>query len=120
MIPNPEGAPDFIWIEDLVGVECRLDRFHRFQLRIAVLDIEKFSLGEADSVFAGDDASEFDHSSHHLLNGLGSAIAFIGLIVVIHDMDMKISVGGMAVGWSGKTEILLQLKSELKEFVGTG
>lgn len=110
-----DRVKEFAGVEDAVGIEGFLDALHGLNFGGLVLEGEVGRFGEADTMFAGDGATEFNDLVHEGIEGHGGAFGFGGVGVVVEDMGMKVAVGGVTEGWGGEGEFAVQLVEEIEE-----
>ena len=115
MLPDVERFEDLARGEDAVRVQGLLDRAHRGDLFRRVLQGEERGFREADAVLARDRPTEFDDLLHHLADGLFGLAAVLRIEPVIHDVDVKVAVGGVAERRRRQTEAVADFAGEAEQ-----
>ena len=103
-------------VEDVLGVEGIFEGSVKLEGGVAEGMFDPRFLGEADAVFAGDDAAVFeDPGEEEVEGGVGSFPDTRIFVVIDHEVGVDVTITSMAETGDGDAGLLLQVLSELDE-----
>lgn len=103
---------DLTRIENIVGVELPFDLAHQVHRR-AVLKFEQVLVTEADTMFAGNRAAQFDGFANNPVAQLESRLPFLGVLTSGQDQGVQQTESDMAEGVNGQADLTRRLVTEL-------
>ncbi|MDB6016790.1 MAG: hypothetical protein JWR19_1279 [Pedosphaera sp.] len=109
------GGDEFAGVEDVVGVEGVFDALMEVAELGAGGEFPPGHFGEADAVFAGDDAAPGEDLTEEVVEGGIAAGRGTRPRGVHHDVDMDVAVTGVAETGDGEAVLLLEAGSEAEE-----
>lgn len=95
-VPRSGSAEEFAWVEEAAGIEGVFDGLMEGAAGVVDGVGEPAFFGDADAVFAADDAAEAEDVAEEIVEGNVCAGALIRVLHVWdHDIDVNVAVAGV-------------------------
>lgn len=115
-VPRSRSAEELAWVEEAAGIEGVFDGLMEGAAGVVDGVREPAFFGDADAVFAADDAAEAEDVAEEIVEGGVGAGALVRVIHVgNHDVDVDVAVAGVAEAGDGEAAADLEACGEFDE-----